>query len=147
MTDLNDCDGILETSPEPEDMLDSAFESETPKEEYNRIMNSLATKICAYNTTLVAELNTEGQLMAHGRIYLTDTDNASIEPGDEVSILISRFYDVKDNGDITIHDYFDIDYWRKHSVILSYRSRRTRESLAKALNKLFQMVNIALGNK
>lgn len=136
---------VKPTAPEPEEMLDSVFTPpETPREEYDRIMSCLKTNVKAYNTTLVAELNSDGQLSASGRIYLSDADNASINPGDEVAILIFRFYYVKSDDSVKIDDRFYLSYKHKYSTLVEYDSSAKKESLAMALERLFRMRDIAL---
>ena len=133
------------TAPEPECMLDSVTTpSETPREEYDRVMAQLKCKIKAYNTVLVAELDSDGRLSAKGRIYLTDADNASINPGDEVSILIIRFYAVKNEDSVTIDDRFYLSYIHKGRTTVEYNSGAKKECLAMALERLFRMRDIAL---
>lgn len=136
---------LLPTAPEPECMLDSVFTPpETPREEYDRIMSSLKCNVKAYNTTLVAELDNDGRLSASGRIYLNDADNASINPGDEVVILIYRYYYVKTDESVKIDDRFYLSYKSKYRTIVEYSSDAKKESLAMALVRLFRMRDVAL---
>ena len=133
------------TAPEPECMLDSVTTPpETPREEYDRVMAQLKCRINAYNTVLVAELDTDNRLHASGNIYLTDADNASIKPGDEVSITIFRFYYVRHDESVSITDSFYLRYKHKGSTIVEYSTNAKKESLALALDRLFRMSDIAL---
>ena len=136
---------LLPTAPEPECMLDSVTTPpETPREEYDRVMAQLKCRINAYNTVLVAELDFDNRLHASGNIYLTDADNASIRPGDEVSITIFRFYYVRHDESVSITDSFYLRYKHKGRTIVEYDSDAKKESLALALDRLFRMSDIAL---
>ena len=136
---------ILETAPEPEEMLDSVYhELPTPKEEYEQIKKMLyspSIKINAYGMSLTVQ-DYNGEPIARGSKRLTTDDNASIRRYEEVYIGVERHWERIKNGDVKIKDDFTLTLYRGVSSIVTYNTSNEQQALALALEKLFQMRDI-----
>lgn len=150
MTDLNDCDGILETSPEPEDMLDSAFvntdsPTETLEEEFKRAREILKPEkeieIYAYGTKLKVYVFNE-EPFAMGYITITPQTNAALNGLEEVTISIDRHWLEKVEGGVDVID----DYHLRLNLnrpgnndSVEYHTDSTKNSLPQAFETLLKM--------
>ncbi len=138
-------ESMLETSPEPEEMLDSVYhELPTPKEEYEQIKKMLyspSIKINAYGMNLTVQ-DYNGEPIARGSKRLTMHDNASIRMYEEVYIRVERHWEHVKSGDIQIKDDFTLVLYRGVSSVVTYNTSNEQQSLALALEKLFQMRDI-----
>lgn len=126
-----------------EEMLQAVNRTESTTEEFERLSNSLnKVTVKAYGTDLVVEKNPDGDIVATGRIYLDSDSNAAIPPGDEVAITISRFYHQRGEK-VTVADYYSMTYFQQRFLLLDYNSNQKRQTLAKALETLFKLRDVA----
>ena len=122
---------ILETAPEPEEMLDSVFEEQmTPEEEYAQALSVVRKppemKIKAYGTELIVREDSMG-VYAEGTIELTSRNHGCLAKWDKLRIGINRRWGKGIDGKVTVKDYFsfrletihgqDISFWTKSSVM------------------------------
>ena len=134
----------METSPEPESMLDSAF-GETPEEEYKRACKILEPEkeieIGAYGIKLrVAEF--DGKPTATGDIYLTPKTNAALGGFEEVHISIWRKWELQEDGTVKVIDRFH--FWLKLNRMnnhdsIEYDTDSEKNTLSQAFETLLQM--------
>lgn len=158
--DLNDCDGILETSPEPLAAIEKAIKNETPNEEYDRLLktfNNNVIQVDAYGTKLTVlgtPIGIEGLSFQNGPIMydihavgercLSRADNALLRPGEAVHVVIERYwYFGKEPNPGAVLDKFTFTWRKSGATPLTYKTNSREYTFNQALENLLDMRDIA----
>lgn len=158
--DLNDCDGILETSPEPLAAIEKAIKNETPNEEYDRLLkefNNSVIKIDAYGTKLTVmgtPIGIEGLSFQNGALMydvhavgervLSKADNALLRIGESVHVEIERYWNFeKEPGTGIVVDKFTFTWRKRGFVPLVYKTSTKEYTFNQAFENLLDMRDIA----
>lgn len=158
--DLNDCDGILETSPEPLAAIEKAIKNETPNEEYDRLLkefNANVIKIDAYGTKLTVmgtPIGIEGLSFQNGALMydvhavgervLSKADNALLRIGESVHVLIERYwYFAKEPNTGSVVDKFTFTWRHKGFAPIVYKTNSREYTFNQAFENILDMRDIA----
>lgn len=161
MTDLNDCDGVLETSPEPIEAIEKAVINETPNDEYDRLLklfNHNVITINAYGTELtvtgipigivtypVGEENPiQYDIFAKGERVLSRSDSQLLRIGESVHVEIERYWNFeKEPGTGIVVDKFTFTWRKRGFVPLVYKTSTKEYTFNQAFENLLDMRDIA----
>ena len=137
----------MQTSPEPESMLDSVFnETMTPEEEYTQALLSCNTpgmKIKAYGTELEVELDGD-EPVARGLLEFDCKNCASLSHRDFLTIRINRHWIKNEDGTIKRREYYYFRLSMFSNQTLFFNVDSETYELQRAFDKVLDMREIAM---
>lgn len=132
----------MQTSPEPESMLDSVFnETMAPEEEYTQallVCNAPEMTIDAYGMKLKVE-NRSGEPIAYGNKTLTCKECACLSHRDRMEIGVYRRWRKNDDGTIRAVDSFSFNLTMFSGMNLSFRADSDTLEFQRAFEKVLNM--------